>query len=162
MKGTLHEDQFTFLIISRPVLLRMIFFSDESCRENQNTHFVFSSLFSPENHALFYIIPYLLTPWSTVLLEKLTCSQPFKKFLSIFGTRSFITAFTSARHMSLSWARLIHSMPSHPTSWRGIIIQLNLPKTERDRSGIFPPVFTGFRFTKGCVLIKQSTKNIIA
>ena len=26
----------------------------------------------------------------------------------------------------------------------------------------FPPVFTGFRFTKGCVLIKQSTKNMIA
>jgi hypothetical protein len=28
---------------------------------------------------------------------------------------------------------------------------------ERDRSGIFFFVFTGFRFTKGCVLIKQST-----
>jgi len=26
----------------------------------------------------------------------------------------------------------------------------------------FSPVFTGFRFTKGCVLIKQSTKNMIA
>jgi len=33
---------------------------------------------------------------------------------------------------------------------------------ERDRSGIFFPVFTGFHFTKGCVLIKQSTKNMIA
>ena len=39
-------------------------------------------------------------------------------------------------------------------------LQSNLPKTERDRSGIFfPPVFIGFRFTKGCVLIKQSTKK---
>jgi hypothetical protein len=27
-----------------------------------------------------------------------------------------------------------------------------MPKTERDGSGIFFPVFTGFRFTKGCVL----------
>jgi hypothetical protein len=26
----------------------------------------------------------------------------------------------------------------------------------------FFSVFTGFRFTKGCVLIKQSTKNMIA
>jgi hypothetical protein len=33
---------------------------------------------------------------------------------------------------------------------------------ERDRSGIFFSVFTGFRFTKGCVLIKQSTKHMIA
>jgi len=41
-----------------------------------------------------------------------------------------------------------------------IYIQQNLPKTERDRSGIFS-VFTGFRFTKGCVLIKQGTKNMI-
>jgi len=27
---------------------------------------------------------------------------------------------------------------------------------------VFFSVFTGFRFTKGCVLIKQSTKNMIA
>jgi hypothetical protein len=26
----------------------------------------------------------------------------------------------------------------------------------------FSPVFTGFRFTKGCDLVKQSTKNMIA
>ena len=34
----------------------------------------------------------------------------------------FITAFTSARHLSLSWATSIHSIPPHPTSWRYIII----------------------------------------
>jgi hypothetical protein len=33
---------------------------------------------------------------------------------------------------------------------------------ERNLSGIFFAVFTGFRFTKGCVLKKQSTKNMIA
>jgi hypothetical protein len=37
-----------------------------------------------------------------------------------------------------------------------------MPKTERDRSGNFFSVLKGFRFTKGCVLIKQSTKNMIA
>ena len=35
-----------------------------------------------------------LTPWSTVLLEKLTGSQVVKKFPSFYGTPSFITAFT--------------------------------------------------------------------
>jgi hypothetical protein len=34
----------------------------------------------------------------------------------------FITAFTSACHLSLSWARLIQSIPPHPTSWRSILI----------------------------------------
>jgi len=45
---------------------------------------------------------YLLTPWSTVLLEKLTGSLIVKKFPTFYGTRRFITAFTSARQMSLS------------------------------------------------------------
>jgi hypothetical protein len=35
----------TFLTISRSVLLRMRNVSDKSCRENQNTHFVFSKFF---------------------------------------------------------------------------------------------------------------------
>ena len=46
MKGTLHEDQHTFLIISRSFLSRMRNVSDKSCRENQNTHFVVSNFFS--------------------------------------------------------------------------------------------------------------------
>jgi len=43
-----------------------------------------------------------LTPWSRVLLEKLTGSQLVKKFPVFYGARSFITAFTSASHLSLS------------------------------------------------------------
>jgi len=45
---------------------------------------------------------YLLTPWSRVLLEMLTGSQLLKKFPAFYGTRRFITAYTSARHLSLS------------------------------------------------------------
>jgi len=36
------------------------------------------------------------------LLEKLTVPQLIKKFPAFYGTRKFIAAFTSARHMSLS------------------------------------------------------------
>ena len=43
----------------------------------------------------------LLTPRNRVL-EKLTGSQLAKKFLSFYVTRSFITPFTSVRHLSLS------------------------------------------------------------
>jgi hypothetical protein len=44
--GTLHEDVFKFMIISRWIILRMRNVLDKSCRENQNTHFMFSN-FSP-------------------------------------------------------------------------------------------------------------------
>jgi hypothetical protein len=44
--GTLHKDQYTYLIESRLILLRMKTFSSKSCRENQNTHFVFDDCFS--------------------------------------------------------------------------------------------------------------------
>jgi len=45
---------------------------------------------------------YFLTPWSRVLLEQLTGSRLLNKFSAFYGTRSFITAFTCARHLSLS------------------------------------------------------------
>ena len=59
MRGTLHEEQntiFTILVIrvSRSVLLRMRNGSDKSCRDNQNTYFMFSN-FLFENHAVYEI-----------------------------------------------------------------------------------------------------------
>jgi len=48
---------------------------------------------------------YLLTPWCRVLLEKLTGLQLVKKLPAFHGTRRFITALTSVRHLSLSSAK---------------------------------------------------------
>jgi hypothetical protein len=42
------------------------------------------------------LLTHSLTPHSTVLLEKLTGLQLVKKFPAFYGTRMFITAFTSA------------------------------------------------------------------
>jgi len=53
------------------------------------------------------LITYLLTSWSRVLLEKLTDYRLVKKFPAFYGTRRFIIIFTSACHLSLSWARPI-------------------------------------------------------
>ena len=88
-------------------------------------------------YLLTYLLIYLLTEWSRVLLEQLTGLQLVRKFPTFYGIRRFINAFTSARHLSLSWARPIQSMPPHPTSWRSILIlfshlRLVLP------SGLFP------------------------
>ena len=44
---------------------------------------------------------YLLTPWCRVLPEQLTGLQLVKKFPAFHGTRRFITALTSVRHLSL-------------------------------------------------------------
>jgi hypothetical protein len=79
---------------------------------------------------------YLLTPRSRVL-EKLTGLKLVKKVPAFYWTRRFITAFTSARHLSLSSASPIQSIAPHPTSWRSILIicpllRLGLP------SGLFP------------------------
>ena len=43
--GTLHEDQYTLLIICCSFLLRMRNVSGKTGRANQNTHFVFSNFF---------------------------------------------------------------------------------------------------------------------
>ena len=85
-------------------------------------------------------LTYLLTPCSTVLLEKLTGFQLVKKFPAFYGTRKFITAFTSARHLFLSWVSSIQSMPPHPTSWRSILI-LSYHLRLGPPSGLFPSVF---------------------
>ena len=45
MNGTLHENVFTFMIITRLVILKMRNVSDKRCRENQNTRFIFNNFF---------------------------------------------------------------------------------------------------------------------
>jgi hypothetical protein len=68
------------------------------------------------------VLTYLLTPWSRILLQKLTVFQLVKKFPTFYGTRRFIKEFTSARHLSLSWASSIQSITLHPTTWRSFLI----------------------------------------
>jgi len=48
------------------------------------------------------IFTYLHSTWNRVLHEKLARFQLVKKFPPFYETRRFITAVTSARHLSLS------------------------------------------------------------
>ena len=73
-------------------------------------------------HSLTHSLTYLLTPWSRVLLEKLTGSAASQEIPHIFGSRRFLTVPTSVRHLSLSWANSIQSPQPPPTSWRPILI----------------------------------------
>ena len=85
-------------------------------------------------------VTYLLTPCSRVLLEKLTGSAASQEITRTFGTRRYITAFTSARHLSLSWANSIQSPQPPPTSWWSILILSSHLRLGLS-NGLFP---TGF------------------
>ena len=85
-------------------------------------------------------VHYLLTPQCIVLLEKLTGLKLVKKFLAFHGTRRFIAAITSFRHLWLLSASPIQSIYPHPTSWISVLIfsthlRLGLP------CGLFPSGF---------------------
>jgi len=90
---------------------------------------------------IIYLLTYLLTPWSKVLLEKLTGFQLVKKFPAFYGTRSIhIHCIHNCTPLSLSWACSINSIHPPPTSWRSILIlsyHLHLGLT----SGLFPSGF---------------------
>ena len=66
------------------------------------------------------------------VLEELTLPQLVKKIPSFYRTRRFITAFTTARHLSLSSATSIQPTSLHPVSWRSTLVlssdlRLSLP-----------------------------------
>ena len=76
---TLHEDQYAFVIMSRSVLLRMWNVSDKSCRQNQNTHCMFSNISS--KNRVFYEITWKNTvelgrPPMTVWRMRIACWLP--------------------------------------------------------------------------------------
>ena len=94
----------------------------------------------------------LLTPWCRVLLEKLTGLQLIKKHPAFYGTRRFITALTSVRHLSLSWASPIqptshlleiHPNIIHPSTPRSPQWSLSLRFPHQDT--IRPPLLTHTR-----------------
>ena len=88
---------------------------------------------------IWYDMIWLVTP-CRVLLEKLTSSQLVKKSPAFYGTRRFITTFTSARHLSISWASSIQSIP--PTShFLKIHLNIIIPSTPGLPSGLFPSSF---------------------
>ena len=74
-----------------------------------------------------YLLTYLLTPWSTVLLDKLMGFQLVKKFPAFYGIWKYITKVTWASHLSLSQARSVQSISRIP-----------LPE---DLSYHYPPIY---------------------
>jgi len=64
-----------------------------------------------------------------VSIENLTGPQPIKKFPASYNFRKFITAFKSAHHSTLSFAKSIQSMTS--SNFLNIRFNNSLPSTSR-------------------------------
>jgi len=90
-----------------------------------------------------------------VLLQKLILPHLFNTPLAFYGTPSFTTLFTKARHLPQSWARLFHSTRSHSIyNVRFSIIPHLCPGLP---SGLFPSNFTAevpcvFLFSRTCAI----------
>ena len=79
-----------------------------------------------------------LNQMSFSLIQVWLRALPPKKFLAFYGSWRCITVLTKSSHLSLSWARLIQSPPSHSHSLRPIL-NIILPSTPR--SSQQPPVW---------------------
>ena len=113
------------------------------------------------------IFAFILTPCSRAILENLTGSQLVKKFPAFYRTQRFITAFTRARHLSLSWASSIQStsqflkihlniiFPSMPGSSKSSLSLSSPPKT---------PIISPIRATRPAHLIRLDliTRTILS
>jgi len=108
---------------------------------------------------LYSIFTYLLHG-AGVFLEKLTGLQLVKKFPAFHGIRMFITALTSVRQLSLSWASPIRSIYPHPTSWRSVLI-LSTHLRLGLLSGLLRPCFpTKTLYTPVSSLIRATCEKI--
>ena len=81
--GTLLEDQYSFVIISRSVLLRMRKVSDKNCRENHNSHFMLNNVFFLENRAVYEIM------WKNIV-------RPDRPLMAI-GARTLLDGYLRLR-----------------------------------------------------------------
>ena len=78
----------------------------------------FCRLSGMQDYLILSLLAYSMeqSPWEAI---RFSAGQ---KIPSFYGTHRFFTAFTSAHHLSLSWASVIQSIPPHPTSRRSILI----------------------------------------
>ena len=115
--------------------LLLLLLSSSSSSSSSLQYYFLSSC--SQNTIIEYLLTYSMVQSPSWEANWFAASQEIPAF---YGTRRFITALTSVRHLSLSWASPIQSTYPHPTSWRFILIlstrlRLGLP------SDLFPSSF---------------------
>jgi len=89
------------------------------------------------------MLNYLFTLWSRVLLEELKSYQLVKQFPAFYSTQMFITALTSAHHLSLILSLLD---PVHTSTFHFLKIHANiiLPSMPGSLSFRFPNQYPAY------------------
>jgi hypothetical protein len=111
------------------------------------------------------LFTYSLTPWSRVILEKLTGSQLVRKFHAFYGIRRFITSFTSARRLSYSSEAFVN-VSFHDTFFRWGVVNTS-PNPKAGGNPLSPVrhcLFSKFAATLhigDCSFIRNLTENTI-
>jgi hypothetical protein len=77
--------------------------------------------------SLTYLLTYLLTPWCSILFEKLIVTQLVKKYPAFLRKPKVHHRVHKARHWTLSWASWIQFAPSIPISLRSILMLSSPP-----------------------------------
>ena len=88
------------------------------------------------------LLTYLVTPWSRVLLEKLTGSAASQEIPHILWNPKVHYRTHKGRQLSLSWANSIQSPNLPPTSWKSVWIlssHLRLGLPSRSFPQVSPP-----------------------
>jgi hypothetical protein len=107
-----------------------------SLRMQTALHNLWQRVKQRSNYLRTYLPTYQLSPWSWNL-EKPAVAQLLNDFPTFYGTRRFIIMFKRSCHWSLSSARWIKPMSSHPISLRYILI-LSCYLCLGLHSGLFP------------------------
>ena len=82
-----------------------------------------------------------LISWKPMGLSRPVTGLTYVLHGAEYFLRRFITALTSIRHLSLSWASPIQSIYPHPTSWRSLLM-LSTHLRLGLLSGLLPSGFT--------------------
>ena len=124
--GTLHDDLHTFKIISHWIL-RMRNVSDKNCRENHNTHFIFSN-FILKNCAVYEIMwggqgpprgvePMMMIMWKNMVepdrpqmtvLCKLNCNIYNTRIEQKYNSPSFTKIITMSERSLFDWHKSVY------------------------------------------------------
>jgi hypothetical protein len=112
-----------------------------------------------------YLLTYSMEQSPSLEANRFAAGQEIPAF---YGTRRFNTAFTSARHLPLSCASSIRSIPLHPASWRSALIlsshlRLGLPislfpsglPTETLYTPLHSPIHATFGKNYCCVIVQN-------